>query len=96
MHIVVFPSTRALILIAFYGQWIVSFLSNYMVELQNRLLPRGLLHAFGAQPIEAEIKAYLEAYYYGDELKNADDLETVLRKYTSKLDDDWQADRPNG
>jgi magnesium chelatase subunit H len=95
LHIVFFPSTRTLILIAFYSQqWIASFLSNYMVELQNRLLSRGL-HALGAQqPTEAEIKAYLEAYYYGDELKNAGDLETVLRKYRTKLDDDWQADRP--
>lgn len=73
-----------------FNKWIVA-LSDYMVELQNRLFSSGL-HALGAEPTEAEIKAYLEAYF-GEELAN-EDLETVLHAYNAKADNAWQAGLP--
>ena len=41
----------------FGGQLIAVSLSNYMVDLQRNWLFSSGLHALGAQPIEAEIKA---------------------------------------
>lgn len=73
-----------------FDTWI-SLLSNYMLELQNRLFSSGL-HVMGDQPTEEEIKAYLEAYY-GDELSD-EDLDTVLQDYSKEEEDDWQANLP--
>jgi magnesium chelatase subunit H len=71
-----------------FDNWILS-LSNYLVELQNRLFSSGL-HALGTQPTSDEIKAYLNAYY-GNQLSE-DDLNTVLETYNKEKENDWQTD----
>ena len=90
---------------AAFDAWVLK-LSDYLMELQDRLFSSGL-HILGAKPTDEEIKSYLMAYY-GDRITEVDcanvieqwkmgqDLDNSFARWVKALQEWFQKINPFG